>query len=149
MAQYIMASIDMAPYLATANQQEETHAISLFEFILDVVRYQVEHAVRDYYFSLIRPSTVAMAAILNALDQVDLEACRYILEALLSSQLVMLNDFSVDEDEDDDSLLQELFHVKGRLTCLLESNKCIQDEGIEYGLQLPVIYEEDGLHLSD
>ena len=149
MAHCIMASIDMAPYLATANQEEETNAMSLFEFILDVVRYQVDHVMRDYYFSLIRPSTVAMAAILNALDQVDLEACRYILDALLSLPLTILTDGNVDEDGDDDSLLQELFHVKGRLTCLLESNECIQDEGIEYGLQLPVIYEEDGLHLSD
>jgi hypothetical protein len=38
--------------------------------ILDDVRFQLEYAVRDYYFSLQYPRTVAMAAILNALDEV-------------------------------------------------------------------------------
>jgi len=136
MAHYIMASIDIGPYLATAKQEEETHAMSLMEFILDEVRYQAELAVRDYYFSLVRPSTVAMAAIFNALDQVDLAACQHILEALLSSQLVMLTGVSIDEDENDDSFLQELFHVKARLTCMLESNECLQDEDIEDKPQL-------------
>jgi len=68
------------------------------------------------------------------LDQVDLEARQCIFGVLLLLSLVMLNGISADEDENDDSLLQELFHVKGRLTCLLESNECIQDEGIEDGL---------------
>ena len=38
--------------------------------ILDDVRFQLEYAVRDYYFTLQWPRTVAMAAILNALDDV-------------------------------------------------------------------------------
>ena len=59
-----------------------------------------------------------------------------ILDGLLSSLFVLLTGNSDDESENDDLLLQELFHVKGRLTYLLESNKCIQDEGIEDGLQL-------------
>jgi len=41
MSHCIMESIDMALYLATANQDEETNTMSLFELILDVVRYQV------------------------------------------------------------------------------------------------------------
>ena len=122
--------------LTTAKQEEETNAMSLMEFIKDEVRYQAELAVRDYYFSLVRPSTVAMAAIFNALDQVDLAACQHILEALLSSQLVMPTGVSIDEDENDDSFLQELFHVKARLTCILESKECLQDEDIEDGPQL-------------
>jgi hypothetical protein len=39
--------------------------------ILDEVGYQAEHAVRDYYFVTQRPSTVAMAAILNTLELFD------------------------------------------------------------------------------
>ena len=38
--------------------------------VLDDVRFQLEYAVRDYYFTLQWPRTVAMAAILNALDDV-------------------------------------------------------------------------------
>jgi hypothetical protein len=34
-------------------------------FLLDEVQYQTEHAVRDYYFSTQRTSTIALAAILN------------------------------------------------------------------------------------
>ena len=38
--------------------------------VLDAVRFQTEHAVRDYYFSTQLPSTVAIAAVLNVFDQV-------------------------------------------------------------------------------
>ncbi|KAL7549801.1 hypothetical protein ACHAWF_013057 [Thalassiosira exigua] len=54
-------------------------------FVLDEVRYQTEHAVRDYYFSIRRPSTVAIAAIFNTLDQVDdVRDRRALLRALTS-----------------------------------------------------------------
>jgi hypothetical protein len=43
---------------------------SRWSCILDDVQFQLEYAVRDYYFSLQWPRTVAMAAILNALDEV-------------------------------------------------------------------------------
>ena len=33
-----------------------------------MIKYQTEHAVRDYYFSTQRPSTIALAAILNAIE---------------------------------------------------------------------------------
>ena len=45
------------------------HAKSTWAFILDEVQFQTEYALRDYFFSTIRPSTVVMAAIFNALDQ--------------------------------------------------------------------------------
>jgi hypothetical protein len=37
-----------------------------WSFLLDEVKYQTEHAVRDYYFSTQRTSTIALAAIFNA-----------------------------------------------------------------------------------
>lgn len=39
-------------------------------YLLDDVRFQLEFAVRDYYFVARPPSTLAMAAILNSLDDV-------------------------------------------------------------------------------
>jgi hypothetical protein len=43
---------------------------SRYSCILGDVQFQLEYAVRDYYFTLQWPRTVAMAAILNALDEV-------------------------------------------------------------------------------
>ena len=37
-------------------------------FLLDEIKHQTEHAVRDYYFSTQRPSTIALAAIFNAVE---------------------------------------------------------------------------------
>ena len=58
---------------------------STWGVLLDEVHYQAEYAVRDFYFSPQRPSTVAFAAIFNALEvvtisQVDRQA---ILAALM------------------------------------------------------------------
>ena len=56
---------------------------STWEVILDEVRYQTEIAVRDYYFVTQRPSTVAMAAIINALDSVSCHDRQVVLKAML------------------------------------------------------------------
>jgi hypothetical protein len=52
--------------------------------ILDEVGYQAEHAVRDYYFVTQRPSTVAMAAILNTLELFDKPNDQEFIRSLLS-----------------------------------------------------------------
>ncbi len=52
--------------------------------ILDEVGFQAEHAVRDYFFVTQRPSTVALAAILNAINQVDEEHDRHAITRALS-----------------------------------------------------------------
>jgi len=52
--------------------------------ILDEVGYQAEHAVRDYYFVTQRPSTVAMAAILNTLELFDKQNGQAFVRSLLS-----------------------------------------------------------------
>lgn len=51
--------------------------------ILDEVAFQAEHAVREYYFVTQRPSTVAMAAIFNAIETVREQDRQAILVALV------------------------------------------------------------------
>ena len=57
---------------------------SMWCFILDEVRYQTEHSVRDYYLCIQKPSTVAMAALLNTLNQLDKKVRKAILHTLFS-----------------------------------------------------------------
>ena len=58
---------------------------SMWYYILDEVRYQAKNALRDYHLSIERPSTVAMAAILNSLDRVvDSQDLQAILRTLLT-----------------------------------------------------------------
>ena len=52
-------------------------------FILDEARYQTEHAVRDYYFSTQRSSTIAVASIVNAIEMLKKEDRTDLLTALL------------------------------------------------------------------
>ncbi|KAL7434408.1 hypothetical protein ACHAXH_003479 [Discostella pseudostelligera] len=75
--------------------------------ILDEVQYQAEHAVRDYYFVTQRPSTVAMAAIFNALDLVEDDHDR---QALHSYLLVIL----LESTEEYDSI-EQIMTSKDRL----------------------------------
>lgn len=55
-----------------------------WDFILDEIKFQAENAVRDYNFVTQRPSTLAIAAMLNALEQLDKKKCRSICRALVS-----------------------------------------------------------------
>ena len=57
---------------------------STWEFMFTEVHYQTEHAVRDYYCCLRRPSTIGLAAIFNTVDQVEKQDRQAILQALLS-----------------------------------------------------------------
>jgi hypothetical protein len=51
-------------------------------FLMDEMKYQTEHAVRDYYFTTQRPSTIALAAIMNASSELDFKLRQEITEAL-------------------------------------------------------------------
>ena len=53
-------------------------------FLLDEVQYQTEHAVRDYYFSTQRTSTVALAAIFNAVKCLSSKAHQDMLSNALT-----------------------------------------------------------------
>jgi hypothetical protein len=52
-------------------------------FLLDKMEYQTELAVRDYYFSTQRPSTIAMAAISNAIESITSKAHQNMLRTCL------------------------------------------------------------------
>ena len=56
---------------------------SVWGFILDEVRYECESSLRDYYFATQRPSTVAVAAIFNSIDQISQRDRQSILRALI------------------------------------------------------------------
>lgn len=56
---------------------------STWGLILDEVRFQAEHAVRDYRLATGRRSTVALAAVSNALDWLGRQDRRAVLHALL------------------------------------------------------------------
>ena len=89
---------------------------STWGFILDEVRFQTEYAVRDYYFATKRPSTVALAAIFNTLDQVDQQDHQAILHALL---LIMNEEFDSPKD---------LLVAKNRLQSFVRGNDAIVEE---------------------
>ncbi|KAL7539383.1 hypothetical protein ACHAXR_009248 [Thalassiosira sp. AJA248-18] len=77
-------SIQMAHHILSFLLPHVNLEKSTWDFILGEVRFQTEHAVRDHYFSTQLQSTVAVAAIFNALDRVDLQFCQDILcEVLL------------------------------------------------------------------
>ncbi|KAL7540698.1 hypothetical protein ACHAXR_010312 [Thalassiosira sp. AJA248-18] len=54
-----------------------------WDFILNEVRFQTEHAVRDYYLSSQRPSAVALSAITNVLDAFDHQVRDCVVDVLL------------------------------------------------------------------
>mmetsp|Transcript_36954 Transcript_36954/g.79814 ORF Transcript_36954/g.79814 Transcript_36954/m.79814 type:complete len:323 (+) Transcript_36954:45-1013(+) len=85
-------------------------------FVLDEVRFQTELAVRDYYFAMQRPSTVAVAAIFNALDQVDNSRTSEDCHLALFAFLIANGEFACHED---------LLAATNRLYCLVENNDCL------------------------
>lgn len=89
---------------------------SMWGFLLDEVTFQTESAVRDYYFSTQRPSTVALAALFNALDQVDSQIRQDVLRALL-----LLLDNKFDHP-------RALLDAKNRLKCLVEGDGVVEED---------------------
>jgi len=55
----------------------------IWEFLRDEVAFQTESAVRDHYFTTLRPSTTAIAAIMNAIEQVNDRDYEHLTTALL------------------------------------------------------------------
>jgi len=86
-----MAECILTLILPNAHLQET----ATWECILDEVRRQLLDAVRDYYFVTQRPSTVALAAIFNALDQLERQDRQAIIHALL---FVMNGEFESSSD---------------------------------------------------
>lgn len=74
----------MAHHIITLLSMHVTLDKTMWATILDEVDYQAECAVREYYFVTQRPSTVAMAAIFNALDRFEKHKSQDIVHAILS-----------------------------------------------------------------
>jgi hypothetical protein len=86
-------------------------------FLLDEMNYQTEVSVRDYYFSTQRPSTIAMAAIFNAIESIGTEANKEMLKTCLSGILECY-------DFDHDDLVAA---AKRRLQCYLQGGSIIEE----------------------
>jgi hypothetical protein len=67
-----------------------------WSFLLDEVQYQTEHAVRDYYFSTQRTSTIALAAILNAVKRLS---CNTHQEMLRNALTCIVEHFDFDDSK--------------------------------------------------
>lgn len=92
---------------------------SMWNLILEEVQYQAEFAMKDYYFSTQRPSTVALAAIFNALDAMDNSIGQPVLLALQALLFVMDEQFAAPS---------EVFAVMDTLRYLVENDGCIDDD---------------------
>ena len=74
---------------------------SRWSYLLDDVRFQTEYAVRDYYFTTHWPSTVAMAAILNSIDELlgnDRELMLRVFPSIVSKHFPVLTDVLAAKD---------------------------------------------------
>jgi hypothetical protein len=94
----------MIPYV---NLPEATWA-----FLLDEMKYQTEHAVRDYFFSTQRTSTIALAAIFNAIEGISSEEHHRMISTFLSR---VVECFEFDHSD-------LMFVARQRLRSLLDSN---------------------------
>ncbi len=105
-------SLQMANHILSLTLPHTDIHEKTWGFILDEVRFQAEHSVRDYYFSTARKSTVAMACIFNALEQASQKDRVEILNGLL----FVLQDFAFDS-------ATTLFSARSRLLMIIEGNQ--------------------------
>ncbi|KAL7533409.1 hypothetical protein ACHAXR_007996 [Thalassiosira sp. AJA248-18] len=82
-----------------------------WDFLRDELAFQTQNSVRDYYFATKRYSTIAVAAILNAIEQVNDADYELLMKALICT----LKQFDFDET----SVLLEARH---RLRCLVDED---------------------------
>jgi hypothetical protein len=86
-------------------------------FLMDEMKYQTEHAVRDYYFSTKRPSTVAMGALFNCIRHIT--GCER--HELLESFLCIIECFDFDQPK-------LISAASKRLDSLLQDSQCVTEE---------------------
>lgn len=100
----------------SVDDEEESSSVvdeSTWCFILDETRFQIEYALRDYLLSNIeRGSTVALASILNALDQVSNENEK---QCILHTLLSVMKSYNFDS-------LYQVYVVKDRLSNFVSGN---------------------------
>eukprot|EP00585_Thalassiosira_rotula_P005429 CAMPEP_0196140868 /NCGR_PEP_ID=MMETSP0910-20130528/7616_1 /TAXON_ID=49265 /ORGANISM="Thalassiosira rotula, Strain GSO102" /LENGTH=323 /DNA_ID=CAMNT_0041401785 /DNA_START=106 /DNA_END=1077 /DNA_ORIENTATION=- len=83
-----------------------------WEFLRDEVAFQTESAVRDYYFTTQRPSTTAIAAIMNAIEQVN----QVDYEHLTTILLCIMEEFAFDSS-------RKLLEAREHLQCIVNENE--------------------------
>jgi len=79
---YAPTPVEMAHSILALTLPDTNLTKGTWGYILDEVRFQTEYAVRDYYFTTQRRSTIALAAIFNTLDQIGEGDRRAVLRAL-------------------------------------------------------------------
>lgn len=82
------------------------------DFLHEEVAFQTENAIREYSFVTQRPSTIAAAAIINAIEKVSNQDCEYLTETLEC----ILSEFPFESTA-------VLLEVRYRLLCLMSENK--------------------------
>ncbi|KAK1735710.1 cyclin family protein [Skeletonema marinoi] len=92
-------------------------------FLMDEMKYLIELAVLDYYFSTQRTSTVALAAIYNAIGDMRSEGHRERLRAFLS---VIVECFDFDH-------FKQISKVRRRLQSLLLQDDDVDERSLEEG----------------
>ena len=96
-------------------------------FILEEMMYQTEHAVRDYYFSTQRTSTIALAALLNAIDGMSSPDKRHeVLDGLL---VRIMRYFDFDR-------LSVISVAKDRLQRLVQGDTIVDEEVLKKSLSV-------------
>ncbi|KAK1746085.1 cyclin family protein [Skeletonema marinoi] len=87
-------------------------------FLMDEMRYLTELAVRDYYFSTQRASTVALAAIFNVINDVSTKEHKEMLGSFLS---VMMECFDFDHPN-------QIAAARSRLKSLARPKTLLQED---------------------
>ncbi len=76
-----------------------------WSFLIDEMQYQTELAVRDYYFSTQRTSTIALAAVSNAIDSINHKPHREVICTFLAR---VVDCFDFDQASSISSAMQKL-----------------------------------------
>ncbi len=87
-----------------------------WNFLRDEVTFGTESAVRDYSLAILRPSTVAVASILNAVEEVG----DHDYETLTAALMETLKEFNFDSS-------QELLQARDRLHRLVNDEEVSED----------------------
>ena len=90
-------------------------------FIIDEMKYLTELAVREYYFSTQRTSTIAVAAIFNAISVTSTKECEDILTDFLR---VIMESFEFDHSK-------HIAAARTRLRCLTMRGILLQEDDVD------------------
>ena len=90
-------------------------------FLLDEMTYLTELAVRDYYFAFERTSTIALAAVLNAISDTSTKEHQEILGAFLR---VVMECFEFDH-------VKHIAMARTRLQCLVTPDILLQGDDLD------------------